>query len=189
MNQTETAKLLTIIQRSYPNHFKDFDPDSFKIQERMWHNALFDYSYQECVTAFEMWFNTAVFPPVPANLKPLLLKITNPQSLISGEKAWEIVDHAVRRYGSYGQSKAFNTFSEPIKRAVRNVGGWQKICETQLGQPWDFLRKNFIESFNDIDQERVEQEMLPSPVLDRIQGMWKQKQLEQANQAKLGTHK
>jgi hypothetical protein len=175
----ETAKLLTIIQRSYPNHFKEFDPDTFRIQERMWSNAFYDYTYQECFTAFEIWFNTEIFPPVPANLKPILQKYISPNQEMTAEQAWEIVDRAVRKFGSYNQDKAFATFSDSIQRSVRSVGGWQKICATPLGREWDFLRKNFMESYKDFGQDKREQASLPSPVLKRLQEAVERKKLGQ----------
>ena len=89
-----------------------------------------------------------------------------------------LVDSAVRKFGSYNQEKAFSTFSDPIKRAVRNIGGWQKICSTELGREWDFLKRNFIDAYNDFGQEAKEQQLLPAQVLHRLQEMNAQKQLE-----------
>jgi hypothetical protein len=178
MNQTETEKLLTIIQRSYPNHFKEFDSDVFEAQTRLWQRSLADYSYRDIAYAFEMWINTQKFPPTLAEFKHTVVKLSKPTALLSPETAWETVSNAVRKYGSYGQERAFATFSEPIKRAVRNVGGWQKICQTELGQPWDFLRKNFLECYKDFSTIENQQYLLPESVLHQLQQMTDQKQLE-----------
>ena len=178
MNQAETEKLLTIIQRSYPNFFKEFDSDAFEVQAKLWQRSLAEAEYRDVVNAFEYWLNTEKYPPTLAEFKPLVIRYKNPQSLISPEKAWMVVDSAVRRFGSYGQEQAFNTFSEPIKKAVRNIGGWQKVCQTELGRDWDFLKRNFIEAFKDFDQEAKEQELLPVQVFHRLQEINTQKQLE-----------
>lgn len=152
----------------------------------MWHNALYDYTFQECFTAFEIWFNTEIFPPLPVQLKTILQKITKPKgAVITAEMAWETVDRAVRRYGSYGQEQAFNSFTDQIKRAVRNIGGWQKICSTELSK-WDFLRKNFMETYNEFGRDEKEQDLLPTPVLNRLQKIAEQRGLENPTQAKLG---
>ena len=63
-------------------------------------------------------------------------------------------------------------------RTVRNIGGWQKVCQTELGRDWDFLKRNFIEAFKDFDQEAKEQELLPVQVFHRLQEINTQKQLE-----------
>lgn len=115
---------------------------------------------------------------MPVNLNELVKKQRSPEKFISAEKAWEIVDYAVRKFGSYNQEKAYTTFTEPIKRAVRNVGGWQKVCQTELGQPWEFLRKNFISAYKEFNAEHREQVMLPESILLRLQEMSGEKQLE-----------
>lgn len=160
---------MTIQEQLYPNFFKVFDQERFEFQAKLWQRSLSNVSWSEAVTALEIWYNTQPKPPSLAEFKPLVSKNKNPQAFLSAENAWETVDKAVRKYGSYNQEKAFETFSEPIKRAVRNVGGWQKICATELGQSWDFLRKNFMESYQDFGSEEKEQHLLPPQILKRLQ--------------------
>lgn len=162
---------MTIIQKSYPNFFKDFSPEDFEIQARLWQRSLSDYEYRDVVYAYEIWVNTEKFPPSLAEFKQIVAKLRNPHAFMSPERAWEVVDKAVRRFGSYRQDEAFKTFSEPIKRAVRAVGGWQKICQTELGRDWDFLRKNFSEAYQDFGQEARQQELLPQNILHRLEEM------------------
>ena len=169
---------MIIIQKSYPNHFKDFDPDTFEFQANVWQRSLSNFTSLEGKMGFEAWINTEKFPPTLAEFKELLVKTVKPDSLMSPEKAWDIVSEAVRRFGSYGQEKAFETFSEPIKRSVRSVGGWQKICQTELGQAWDFLRKNFMESFKEFSVEDNNQFLLPPDTLRRIKELQQQQLLE-----------
>lgn len=152
---------------------------------KFWQRSLADYSWSEAINALEYWVNTEEKPPNLAQFKPIIVKLANPRAIISPERAWEAVSDAVRRFGSYGQERAFETFSEPIKRAVRNVGGWHKICSTELGRDWDFLKRNFIDAFNDFGQETREQELLPTPVLQRLQALEAQRQLDQRQQEKL----
>lgn len=178
MDHTETEKLLNIIQRSYQNFFKEFDSEAFEVQAKLWQRSLADCEYRDVAHAFEYWINTEKFPPTLAEFKPIVLKFKNPNSIISPERAWETVNSAVRKFGSYNQEKAFATFSDPIKRAVRAVGGWHKICATELGRDWDFLKRNFIDAYNDFGQEAKEQQLLPTQVLHRLQEMNAQKQLE-----------
>ena len=160
---------MTIIQRSYTNHFKDFDADTFEFQASVWQRSLEKFTSLEAKMAFETWINTQIFPPTLAEFKELLVKTIKPEALMSPERAWDIVSEAVRRFGSHNQEAAFKTFSEPIKKAVRNVGGWQKICQTELGKEWDWLRKNFMETFKDYNTEEDNQFLLPPDTLRRIQ--------------------
>ena len=177
----ETEKLLTAIQQSYPIYFKEFNAESFEGQAKLWQRSLANHEYRDVVNAFEIWLNTEKYPPSLAEFKPVVARFKNPEAFLSPERAWELVTTAVRKYGSYNSERAFATFSEPIKRAVRNIGGWQKICQTDLGREWDFLRKNFIETYQDFSQEAKEQELLPASVLHRLQemtGQSKQERLE-----------
>lgn len=169
---------MTIMMNCYPIAFRDFNPENFESQVNLWQRSLADCDYRDVVNAFEIWLNTEKYPPTLAEFKPVVARFRNPSAFISPERAWELVTIAVRKYGSYNSERAFATFSEPIKRAVRNVGGWQKICQTELGRDWDFLRKNFVEAYQDFGQEVREQELLPASVLHRLQELTGQKQLE-----------
>lgn len=160
----------------YPIAFKDFNPENFEAQVNLWQRSLADCEYRDVVNAFEIWLNTEKYPPTLAEFKPVVIRFTNPGAFLSSQKAWETVTIAVRKYGSYNSERAFETFSEPIKRAVRNVGGWQKICQTELGRDWDFLRKNFIDAYDDFGQETKEQELLPISVLERLYEITGEKQ-------------
>ena len=163
---------MNIIQRTYPNYFpKDFDPEIFDVQATFWHRSLANYSWAETLMAFEAWLNTHDRPPQLNQFKEHLLNMVKPESLMSPEKAWDVVSEAVRRFGSYNQDKAFATFTTPVIKAVKNIGGWQKICQTEIGQPWDFLRKNFLEVFKDYVTEEDNQFLLPPDTLRRIQDL------------------
>jgi hypothetical protein len=164
--------------KAYPMYFKDFDAENFEIQAKLWQRSLADCDYKDVVNAFEVWLNTEKYPPTLAEFKPVVVRFRNPSAFLSPERAWETVTIAVRKYGSYNSERAFETFSEPIKRAVRYVGGWQKICQTELGRDWDFLRKNFVEAYEDFGQEAKEQELLPASVLHRLQEMTGEKKQE-----------
>ena len=162
------------MSKAYPTYFKDFNPEDFDVQAKLWQRSLTDHEYRDVVNAFEIWLNTEKYPPSLAEFKPVVARFKNPNAFLSPERAWELVTTAVRKYGSYNSERAFATFSEPIKRAVRNIGGWQRICQTELGREWDFLRKNFIEAYQDFGQESREQELLPASILHRLQELTKQ---------------
>jgi hypothetical protein len=185
MDLQETKQLLIIIQKSYPNYFKDFDADVFDFQASVWQRSLSNYTSVQAKMAFETWINTQGKPPQLNEFKELLVKTVNPTALMSSEKAWTIVTDAVRKFGWSNQTKAFETFTEPIKRAIKSVGGWQKICQTELGQQWDFLRKNFMESFDEFNTDTNEQFLLPPDTLRRIQELRQieeQKKLDKPNE-------
>jgi hypothetical protein len=177
MNHQETAKLLSIIQTSYKSHFKDFDDENFKLQINIWQKIFENVTFEEAYTAFMAWISTETFPPMPANLNELIKKAKNPAAFLSAEKAWETVDKAVRKFGWNNQERALDSLQPNVVRAVRSIGGWQKVCATPLGQEWDFLKRNFKAAYDEWQEEDQEQALLPTNVLNRLQSMG-QKQLE-----------
>jgi hypothetical protein len=178
MDKPETEKLLIYIQKAYPNHFKDFDPETFEFQATLWHRALAEFSAKEGLAIFEYWANTEKFPPTLAEFKELAARSKNPIAFLSAEKAWETVDKAVRKFGWNNQDKAFNSLKPNVIRAVQSIGGWQKVCQTPLGQEWDFLKKNFKSAYDEWQEETQDQALLPPSVLSRLQEMAVHKALE-----------
>jgi len=167
-----------MIRESYPSHFKgEFNPEGFKLQTKMWHGIFKEIAFQEVSAALGAWIAEEIFPPVPANLNKILKTAKHPETFISPENAWEQVDKAVRRFGWVHERQALESLSQPIQRAIRNVGGWQKICSTPLGREWDFLRKNFMDVFEEFADSPQSEVLMPPNVKARLQEM-SQKQLE-----------
>lgn len=180
MNLDETVRLLTTIRECYPTS-REFSEEGFMIQARMWHRALHDVPAVDVGLAFDVWFSTERFAPFPITLKEIIAEIKKPAVTLSPEKAWEIVDRAVVKYGSWNKDKAYATFTDSIQRAVNNIGGWQQVCQTSLGKPWEDLRRNFIFSYKDFIGDTKKQALLPENILTKIQEMKKQTLLEGNN--------
>ena len=118
----------------------------FEVQVNLWQRSLADCEYRDVVNAFEIWLNTEKYPPTLAEFKPVVIRVLKIQvQLFSPERPGREACHE-SQFGSMvrtirnGLSKPFRNL---FKRAVRNVGGWQKICQTELGREWDFLEKKF----------------------------------------------
>lgn len=170
--------MLTYIRKTYPNQFKDFEPEDFEFQVTLWQRALAEFSAKESLAIFEYWANTEKFPPSLAEFKQLAAKAKNPAAFLSAEKAWETVDKAVRKFGWCNQDWAFKALQPNVIRAIKSIGGWQKICQTPIGQEWDFLKKNFKSAYDEWQEEIQDQALLPTNVLGRLQEMATQKALE-----------
>jgi hypothetical protein len=166
-----------MIQKTYRNFFKgEFDPQSHEIEAKLWQGVFRDIPAQEVYAAFGSWASQQEFPPVPASLNKLIKKNRNPEAFISPEQAWDTVIRAVRNFGWCNELRAMQTLSEPVKRAIRNVGGWQKVCQTPDGREWDYLRKNFMESFTEFSSETKSHTLIPENVWNRLKDI-RQKQL------------
>ena len=145
------------------------------MQVKAWTAVFKDLNNSDIVTSFVSWLSTEKFPPSAADLNLVVRKNKSPQSFVSPETAWEQVTVAVRRFGWPNMEQARSTLSEPIWRAIQNVGGWDKVCRTELGQSWDFLRKNFIQVFEDFGESKQSQALMPINVWTKLQDMQKEK--------------
>lgn len=177
MTKEETIKLFLIIKGSYPNHFKTTDEITFKLTSEMWFSAFKDQTYQTVLKVTQKYILEHVYPPTIAELREEVVKITNPNALISPENAWESVILAIKRYGYYRQSEALQTFSEPIKRAVRAIG-WGNICKSEnIG----IERANFFKFYNALGKQDREQAIIPSDIYKKLQEITNKKALEHGN--------
>lgn len=160
----------TAYQHIYRNQvtFKDVNEEEiFEMQRELWQRALAEFSYKDVMTAFEIWLNTEPFPPAVVGLKRIVAKIKNPELFISAEKAWEQVAIAVPKFGWCNEAKAMETLSSNAKRAIQNIGGWQKLCASNPKE-WDFRRKDFLEIYGEFEQETQEQKLIPEHIIKRI---------------------
>lgn len=161
---------MTIIRASYPNSYREsnFDETAFMLQRGMWQNGFSDCTYDEVFTAFNIWLATEPFAPTFAEMNKLVKRNRNPEAFVSAETAWEKVGDAVRKYGWSNQNKAMDSFTPNIRRAIQNIGGWQRLCEANLKE-WDFRRKDFLDIYEEFEIEAQHQELIPTHILKRLQ--------------------
>ena len=138
------------------------------LQRSMWQNVFSDCTYQELFTAFNVWLATEPFPPTLAHINELVKRARNPKAFVTAELAWETVGNAVRKYGWSNQEKAMDSFSPNIRRAIQNIGGWQKLCASNEKE-WDFRRKDFLSIYEEFVTETKNQELIPTNILKRLQ--------------------
>ncbi len=97
------------------------------------------------------------FPSV-AEIKEEMHFVTAPA--LTAEEEWNKVEMAIRRYGYYNSSNAMETLDPTTQRAVKNIGGFSRLC-TSDSPYWD--RKNFIEAFNQL-KKRESNNLLLRPI-------------------------
>ncbi len=174
MDLKETAKILALIQRIYPNRDKNAEENDLDATVKIW-QRLFQYeAYPEVYMAFMNHAATNKFAPTPADLKLECTRLKHPDMFISSEVAWEKVCKAVRKFGFYQQSEAFKTFDEKLKRVVKAVG-WGEICHSEKPE---FVKLNFCKIWDNI--QSVEKEELQLPFIDAVKVMKKYGELNES---------
>jgi hypothetical protein len=121
------------------------------------------------------------FPPKLATIRKEVLKLTNPNSLIPAEIAFEIARKTVIKYGRYNKEKGLNSIENPsVKRALIGIG-WDRIGDAS-NETIGYVKADFIKLYDDVDRENKEEALLPKGSLKKLQEMAQQKQLEQKNE-------
>lgn len=144
------------------------EEEIFEMTREMWQRSLAEFSYSDVMTAFEIWLHTGEpFPPTLAEMRKTIAKMKNPSMFISAERAWEKVATAVRKHGWCNQEKAMESLPENARRAIQNIGGWQKLCASE-GKEWDFRRKDFIDIYSEFEQKTQNQQLIPQHVIKKL---------------------
>ena len=106
------------------------------------------------------------FFPKPADLIKQMTGTTKQQDAVIEDRAaiaWACIEQDIRRIGSYGTLKLDD---KQAMAAVKAMGGWQSICQTETGK-MEWKRKEFIRMYETF--ERTPLEALPSSLPGRIE--------------------
>ena len=100
------------------------DADAFD----MWYGLLKDLPYGAVSVAARSHMARSPYPPTIADLRGICLEYSNPE--VSVDDAWGMVLKAVRTYGYMREAEALESFPEPCRSVVKNIG-WQNICQSE----------------------------------------------------------
>lgn len=85
------------------------------------------------------------FYPSVAQIKDEMRTLNFPN--LNAEDEWVKVVKAIQKFGFYNAAQALNSLEPITQKAVRNIGGFQRLCMSEEGD-WD--RKNFVSAFNEL---------------------------------------
>jgi hypothetical protein len=75
----------------------------------------------------------------------------------SGIVALSVLEEAMRRYGAYKSI----IFADPvIHLVVARMGGWPKLCTTEMGE-WKFMRRDFERLYDAVVKEPIPENQIP----------------------------
>lgn len=159
MNEQEKSKFHKMLIATWNAKEKRIEPD----QVHLFFEVLKNYTLEE--VKYGLYAHLAnpdggQFLPMPADIIRNILdkrKESIPQSL-NAARAWGLVMEAIRSVGSYG-SPTFGSYA--IHKAIRAIGGWQKLCLTPE-KHLSFLQKDFERMFEEYSRDNSEDEYLPA---------------------------
>ena len=139
MEKVEFVKALTILGTAYNQEFT---------QEKasVWYGMFKHDNINTFKQAIKNLICKSKFMPSIAEVKEEMVTIDYPSLSLNAEEEWYKVLMAIRKYGSYGQITAMNTFNNYTADIVRRIG-WDRLCRSER---IDFEKKLFIANFESL---------------------------------------
>lgn len=106
---------------------ENFLPDEYSV--KVWYKALMDIPYEIANIAVLECSKTLKFPPSIAEIRTRSAQIINGRAQTWGE-SWEKVCKAIRKYGSWNENKALDSFDPLTRRTVEAIG-YQYLCASE----------------------------------------------------------
>ena len=154
MNKQDFIKAMQYLCTAYS---KDFDEK----QCTVWYKFFKDNTIQEFMNAIDRIIPKCKFMPSIAEVKDEIVVLSNKTLQLNAEDEWNNVLLAVRKFGSYRIDEAYKSLDPYTAEIVKKVG-FQRICNS-TDITW--LRKDFIELFNDCKNNYKEILALPQSKL------------------------
>lgn len=109
---------------------------------KLWYELLGDIDYGVCRNAAMQLMATSKFFPTAAEIRQVATESFT-MNVMDVDEAWGTVIRAIRTYGYMGESEALDSFPEPCKSVVRNIG-WQNLCQSEnIMAERAFFRDNY----------------------------------------------
>lgn len=155
MTDLEFEKIIVAIKAAYPN--TDYLSDKYAL--KTWNMALADLDYRVVENALLEHIYTSAWPPRIAEIREKCADRIHPM-LTDWSEAWEEVQRAIRRFGSYREEEAVKSLSQMTAAAVRRMG-FRNLCmsDNQMAD-----RAHFQRIYENLVQQERRQAQLPESV-------------------------
>jgi len=114
--------------------------------------GLNDLPVEDINQAVARAMRTKTFMPAVAELRELAGEMTVDQRAV---KAWGAFEMAVKAHGGYA-SVDFD--DQTINATIRNLGGWERLCELPASEFDKWLRKDFAKAYHGLASTRLSAE-------------------------------
>lgn len=162
MTDTEFETIALALKAAYPS--SNVLPDKYAM--KTWYRALSDLDYRVIENAVWEHISTSVFPPSIAEIRGKCTDRLTPMITDWGE-AWEEVQRAIRRFGSYREGEAVASLSKLTATAVRRLG-FLNLCRSDNPVA---DRANFRMIYEGMVKEEKRQTQLPGFVREAREHM------------------
>lgn len=143
MDRTEFLRGMALLSLAFS---KDLTSD----QTAAWYSFFENDSYETFQKAVRKICAESEWFPSIAQIKSAMAD--HDLAELTADQAWDQVLTAIRKYGFYRSKEAMASLPELTQRAVKNLGGFQAICQSESGE---WLRKDFASVYNSFKGDNV----------------------------------
>lgn len=155
MIKNEFAIFASALKTYYPR--ENLLPNTQAME--LWFKQLEDIPYKVAETALNKWVATNKWSPSIADIRAQASEIVN-GAIPDWGKGWEQVENAIRRYGTYREGEALESFDEITRQAVNRLG-FKNICLSENPQA---DRANFRMIYEELAQRKKQDDQVPEQI-------------------------
>ena len=154
MTKNETAKILTILQASYPN----FKPQSMTNTLEAWSAMLSDYDFNEISIALKRYIvsDGSGFAP---SIGQIIAEIPRPRE-VEPLEAWGMVRKALKN-SIYGAEEEFSRLAPEIQQAIGSPENLREIAKMNTSEVETVEQSHFIRSYRTVCERKKHESMIP----------------------------
>ena len=148
MNRTEMIKITSVLYAAYPKQYSSMTKAVADSVVELWQACFAEDSYSSVGSALKAFISsdTKGFPPIPGQIKELMVKISCDAATMSDMEAWAAVRKAIRN-SNYHAREEFDRLPELIQSVVvtpENLIEWAKLNSQEVST---VIQSNFTKSY------------------------------------------
>ena len=156
MTREETAKILAVMQASYPN----YKPIDLRTTLDAWEMMLKEFTYQQVSMALKAFIlsDTSAFAPSIGQLVDKINVITK-QAEMSELKAWALVYEAICN-STYNAEAEFEKLPEVVKVAIGNHSNLKEWAQMDVDTVQSVEQSHFVRNYRAaLEREKMNEKM------------------------------
>lgn len=159
MTLQEFGKFVMALRTYYPR--EKILPNKEAME--LWFRQIEDIPYPVAEAGLQKWVSTEKWSPTIADIREMAADMIEGDVPGWGE-AWEKVQRAIRRFGSYQPQEAYDSLDDLTRQAVMQIG-YRKLC---LSENQDADRANFRLIYERLAERKKASRLIPETLKELI---------------------
>lgn len=169
MTKKETAQILEILKKAYPNFYKGFSKEDAKDAIELWAMMFEDEDVFTVANAVKahIAMDEKGFPPVVGQIKSKIQSLSR-KSIVTEFEAWEKVKNAVRN-SLYNSGEEYAKPPENIQKLIGGSSTLREWAMPDISELDTVVRSNFMRSYRAGVEYEKEYLAMPKSVREFIE--------------------